>query len=202
MGDDEPNPYTVLQVDPTADQQVIRAAYRALARIYHPDIGHPQSRSRMVDINRAWELLGDANRRTETDRHLRSRAGRAAKDASIGPDAYARRPASSAGPGEAMPATSIWLQRQPNRRVVNNWGGGAAGPPPGRPWGSIVDFGIYRGWSIGEVERVDAGYLAWLAERPEGRPYWSEIAALRARSAAQAIGRARQPVRRRFFGLG
>jgi curved DNA-binding protein CbpA len=34
MGEDEPNPYAVLQVDPGADHEVVRAAYRALARRY------------------------------------------------------------------------------------------------------------------------------------------------------------------------
>ena len=30
--------YRVLQVDPAAEPEVIRAAYRALARKYHPDV--------------------------------------------------------------------------------------------------------------------------------------------------------------------
>jgi len=31
------------------------------------------------------------------------------------------------------------------------------------------------GWSLGEIARVDPGYLVWLAERPEGEPYRREI---------------------------
>ncbi len=57
-------------------------------------------------------------------------------------------------------------------------GTGGAGPPPGRPSGTVLDFGRHIGWSLGEIARVDAGYLIWLAERPEGEPYRDEIDAL------------------------
>jgi hypothetical protein len=95
----------------------------------------------------------------------------------------------------------MWLQRQPNRRVVNDWGAGAAGSPPGRPSGSAIDFGIYRGWSLGEVGRSDPGYLDWLVQRPEGRPYVAEIDEARRRAEALADVRQR-PTKRRLFGLG
>jgi hypothetical protein len=54
-------------------------------------------------------------------------------------------------------------------------GSGAAGAPPGRPSGSILPFGRHVGWSLGEIARVDPGYLEWLDQRPEGRPYRDEI---------------------------
>ena len=54
-------------------------------------------------------------------------------------------------------------------------GTGAAGQPPGRPSGSVLQFGRHVGWSIGEIARVDPGYLLWLAERPEGARYRDEI---------------------------
>jgi curved DNA-binding protein CbpA len=53
---------------------------------------------------------------------------------------------------------------------------GAAGRPPGQPSGSILDFGIFAGWSLGEIARRDPGYLVWLSERREGRPLQPEIA--------------------------
>ncbi len=52
---------------------------------------------------------------------------------------------------------------------------GAAGPPPGRPWGPVLDFGIFAGWSLGEIARRDPGYLQWLRDRPEATPYRAEI---------------------------
>ncbi|MFL5685727.1 MAG: DnaJ domain-containing protein [Chloroflexota bacterium] len=54
-------------------------------------------------------------------------------------------------------------------------GTGGAGPPPGRASGSVLDFGRHIGWSLGEIARVDAGYLVWLADRTEGEPYRDEI---------------------------
>jgi hypothetical protein len=57
-------------------------------------------------------------------------------------------------------------------------GTGGAGPAPGRPSGSVLDFGRHVGWSLGEIARVDPGYLIWLAERPDGAPYRDEIDAL------------------------
>jgi curved DNA-binding protein CbpA len=52
---------------------------------------------------------------------------------------------------------------------------GAAGPPPGKPAGPVLDFGIFAGWSIGEIARHDPGYLYWLAARPDGRPFLAAI---------------------------
>ena len=60
-------------------------------------------------------------------------------------------------------------------------GTGGAGKPPGRPSGSVLDFGRHLGWSLGEIARVDPGYLVWLAERVEGEPYREEIDGLLAR---------------------
>jgi hypothetical protein len=54
-------------------------------------------------------------------------------------------------------------------------GDGAAGPPPGSPSGSVLNFGRYRGWSLGEVARVDIVYLEWLDRTPIGRMYQHEI---------------------------
>ena len=67
------------------------------------------------------------------------------------------------------------------RRPRPRDGTGGAGAPPGRPSGSVLDFGRHIGWSLGEVARVDPGYLVWLAERPEGEPYRGEIDALLAK---------------------
>ena len=47
-------------------------------------------------------------------------------------------------------------------------GQGGAGPPPGNPQGTVLDFGRHIGWSIGEISRVDPGYLEWLDKQPQG----------------------------------
>ena len=62
----------------------------------------------------------------------------------------------------------LWRSPRPD-------GTGAAGPAPGRPSGSVLDFGRHIGWSIGEIARVDPGYLEWLEDRPEGKALAEEI---------------------------
>ena len=68
-----------------------------------------------------------------------------------------------------------------HRGVAENDGTGGAGRPPGNPSGSVLPFGRHVGWSIGEIARVDPGYLLWLAERPEGARYRDEINGLLSR---------------------
>ena len=57
--------YKRLQVDPQADSVVVRAAFHALARKYHPDAGGDLRR--MVEINEAWAVLGNPMMRTAYD---------------------------------------------------------------------------------------------------------------------------------------
>ena len=63
----EIDPYVVLGVPRTASRSEIARAYRALARLYHPDAGAPAS-ERMIRINEAWHVLSDPNRRAKWDR--------------------------------------------------------------------------------------------------------------------------------------
>jgi Exodeoxyribonuclease X-like C-terminal len=57
----------------------------------------------------------------------------------------------------------------------NAQGEGAAGAPPGNPSGSVLNFGRYAGWSLGEIARRDIEYLEWLDRVPIGRMYQQEI---------------------------
>jgi hypothetical protein len=75
-------------------------------------------------------------------------------------------------------------------------GTGGAGPPPGRPSGSVLPFGRHIGWSLGEIQRVDPGYLLWLSERPEARPYADEIEAILQRLGYRGDPIGAQPDRR------
>lgn len=63
--------YQVLQVDPAADPEVIDAAFRRLARKYHPDTStEPGAASRMREILEAKDILGDSDRRLHYDRSI------------------------------------------------------------------------------------------------------------------------------------
>jgi curved DNA-binding protein CbpA len=57
-------------------------------------------------------------------------------------------------------------------------GDGAAGPPPGRPSGTVLNFGRYAGWSLGEIARRDLEYLEWLDRMTIGRTYRDELDAI------------------------
>jgi hypothetical protein len=59
------DPYRTLQVDPTAEEIVIQAAYRALMKRHHPDRGGDDAVARR--LNAAWALIGDARARHAYD---------------------------------------------------------------------------------------------------------------------------------------
>lgn len=157
------DPYEVLGLRRGASPREIRAAYRALARQHHPDLtADPTSAARMIEVNAAWESLRFV---------LRGGAGPTVYD-----------PAKN---GSGAPATT---PREPDKRHVRKgkggvevvWrvgpnGQGAAGPPPGRPSGTILTFGRYIAWSLGEVARTDPWYLLWLEDREEAQPFLPEL---------------------------
>lgn len=62
------DPYRVLQVVPGADQEVVHAAYRALALKYHPDRDTSGAAARrMAELNEAYRLVRDPVVRGEWD---------------------------------------------------------------------------------------------------------------------------------------
>src|SRR6188508_2205564 len=82
---DSIDPYKILQVDSEAEDEVITAAYRRLARKYHPDLAAtPDAPARMAAINAAWELIGDPAKRAMYDRQRRAGEARAAAEAAYG----------------------------------------------------------------------------------------------------------------------
>ena len=157
------DPYKVLQVDPDAEPEVVRAAYRALALKYHPDVS-TGSQDRMAALNHAWGILRDAAARAAFDQ--------ARADAKRKPEV--RQPEVSYEMRAPMPAT-----------------------PPGKPSGSVLDFGRYAGWSLGQIAACDTEYLEWLARTPVGRTFHREINGLLATRAAAASATATAPAERR-----
>ena len=64
--------YRILQVDPAAQQAVIRAAYRVLAWSSHPDQTGSDTGGAMALINRAYAVLRDPEQRGAYDRERAS----------------------------------------------------------------------------------------------------------------------------------
>lgn len=97
------DPYGVLQILPTADQVVVHAAFRALARKYHPD--HDATRrasEKMAELNRAYALLRDEQARAAHDRSGRMTiAGFSVAAATARPSAGAP-PAAANGQGSVL----------------------------------------------------------------------------------------------------
>jgi curved DNA-binding protein CbpA len=194
-----PDPYKTLQVDSEAEDEVIQAAYRRLAQKYHPDVaGGPEAAARMAAINAAWEILRDPARRASHDLARRLQRRAAEREASAAPAPTSAPPRPRAPTSGGSTTDSAATRPRPPESVSSNWssgrsshGGGydpdrmrapdgfaAAGPPPGDPSGTVLGFGRYAGWSLGEIARRDLEYVEWLDRMPIGRPYREEIDAL------------------------
>jgi hypothetical protein len=152
------DPYEVLQVHRNAELDVIRAAFRTLARKYHPDFGG--TGARMVSLNEAWAILGDPKTRATYDKAQAIGVMAAAASATATPTETNLYSASSSAP--PPPSTA----------------------PSGRPGEKVLDFGRYAGWSLRDLARQDPYYLEWLARMPIGRPLRAEIDELLAAQAA------------------
>lgn len=80
--------YAVLGVPSTASGEEIHAAYRRLARRFHPDLngGDPRAAEHFKRVNAAYEILADPRRRRRYDallaRRRQPRSSRRARTAS------------------------------------------------------------------------------------------------------------------------
>jgi curved DNA-binding protein len=61
--------YKILGVDKNASEKEIKSAYRKLARQHHPDVNpdDPKAEALFKDINEAYEVLGDKEKRSKYD---------------------------------------------------------------------------------------------------------------------------------------
>src|SRR3712207_6236519 len=64
------NPYDILGVPRSAGEAEIKKAFRKLAKRYHPDsnASDPKAKDKFAEVNQAYEILGDAEKRAQFDR--------------------------------------------------------------------------------------------------------------------------------------
>jgi curved DNA-binding protein CbpA len=205
------DPYKTLQVDPDAEDEVIAAAYRRLARKYHPDVAPgAEAAARMAAINAAWHEIGEPTRRAAFDREraLRDAMGRSSARSPSGTGEPPVGPSTSGGSGAPRPPETVSRDWSSGRSTIGGGydpsmrtadGEGAAGPPPGQPSGSVMNFGRYAGWSLGEIARTDLDYLEWLDRMPIGRQYRDELDALLRRAGRRRTADPEATERRGLF---
>jgi len=63
--------YDVLGVNKSANENDIKLAYRRLARKHHPDLNKndPKAKEKFIELQEAYEVLSDANKRSNYDRY-------------------------------------------------------------------------------------------------------------------------------------
>ena len=85
--------YEILQVHPAAQPEIIQAAYRKLAQLYHPDRNPSRDgTAKMTRINDAYEMLSDPKKRAAYDKSRKAQASSAKTEAEE-PERRNRRPA-------------------------------------------------------------------------------------------------------------
>lgn len=148
--------YKILQVDTSALPEVVEAAYRVLALIHHPDRNGNRDNGAMAELNWAYSVLHDPERRIAYDRE--------------------RHPVPVAM--AAHEASSLLERMQRHAQ-------GASDGEVSSPARTVIDFGRYAGMTIGQLGRLDPAYLEWLRRHSAGARYRHQIDAVLASVAAR-----------------
>lgn len=141
--------YEILQIHPSALPEVVEAAYRVLAMVHHPDRNENRDNGAMADLNWAYSVLHEPERRI----------------------AYDRERLPHPVPVAAQESSSLMERMQ---RVAEAGQSQAVT----RPAQLVIDFGRYAGMTLGQVARVDPVYLEWLRRHSSGARYRHQIDAV------------------------
>ena len=76
--------YAVLGVARNASEADIKKAYRKLARELHPDVAGPEGEERFKEVAAAYEVLGNADKRSQFDRGVDPRSSGGGASAGFG----------------------------------------------------------------------------------------------------------------------
>jgi hypothetical protein len=96
--------YRRLDLDPSAPQASIAAAYRAKARVLHPDVPGTGNAEAFVAVKQAYDILSNPARRREYDRS-------ASDDAAVRAETVVSRPAFPRPPFSRPIVSEVWLGR-------------------------------------------------------------------------------------------
>ena len=93
--------YQVLGVARDADDKAIKSAFRKRAKEMHPDVNRddPRAEERFKDLNEAYEVLSDTDKRKMYDRF--GEDWKRYQDAGVGPDDVYRAPGAGSRQGQA-----------------------------------------------------------------------------------------------------
>jgi curved DNA-binding protein CbpA len=160
--------YEVLMLHPSATIEVVNAVYRALAKQFHPDHAGPSGAEKMAQLNEAYAILSNGEKRARYDEII----GVADSGAVVG---HARQ--SMPGATNLKYDSGGWAVRPKEEPTPASAAYGDAGPPPTYPTaaGSVLSFGRYRGWAISQVAAYDRNYIEWLSRTMAGRTYNTEL---------------------------
>ena len=98
------NYYQVLGVAQFAEADTLKAAYRQLARMHHPDLnpGNAQSEEKFKEINEAYEVLSNPEKRAMHDTMIKAMQGLGSGKKQPGPPPPKAKPVNPS-PGKAKP---------------------------------------------------------------------------------------------------
>ncbi|MGE0060932.1 MAG: DnaJ C-terminal domain-containing protein [Xanthobacteraceae bacterium] len=125
------DPYDVLGVSKTASEAEVKSAYRKLAKKLHPDANKsdPKAASRFAELNSAYEILGEGDKRKAFDRGEIDAEG---KPRFRGFEGFGARPGAGAGAGgphDSQFESFTWgpsgFQRERHSSGGPGFGGGA-----------------------------------------------------------------------------
>ena len=143
------DPYVILQVSPTAEQEVLHAAFRALAMKYHPDRDSSARASRrMMDLNQAYAMVREPQLRAQLDR--------------------ARRTARTPFDAASIPPMNGRAAAPPQHRT-------GSASATAQASGTRLESGRYSGWTLKDLAGHDPDYLKWLSRHSSGLRYRKEI---------------------------
>ncbi|HEY7463458.1 MAG TPA: DnaJ domain-containing protein [Candidatus Limnocylindria bacterium] len=170
--------YKILQVDPEAEVDVIRAAYETLSTRFDPkrDLTGVHE-IRLRELDRAFETLSDEGRRRVYDIERAGAYEPVAPGEMIGIPVEQPVGAEMLAPSLA-PAARTGLSSRLN--------GGAADHLGAAVGAVTLDFGRFAGRTLRDVAVEDVEYLRWLSRHSSGIRFRSEIERL-LRSLGQAL---------------